>query len=38
MRKTRFIGEARTQLAAYMSAAAYNLRRIAKLQRTGSAA
>ena len=38
MRKTRFIGEARTQIAAYLSAAAYNLLRIAKLQRTGSAA
>jgi IS5 family transposase len=33
MRKTRFIGEARTQIAAYLSAAAYNLLRIAKLQR-----
>lgn len=38
MRKTRFIGEARTQIAAYLSAAAYNLLRIAKLQRAGSAA
>jgi IS5 family transposase len=36
MRKTRFIGEARTQIAAYLSAAAYNLLRIAKLQRAGS--
>ncbi len=35
MRKTRFIGEARTQIAAYLSAAAYNLLRIAKLQETG---
>ncbi len=38
MRKTRFIGEARTQIAAYLSAAAYNLLRIAKLQEAGSAA
>jgi IS5 family transposase len=38
MRKTRFIGEARTQIAAYLSAAAYNLLRIAKLQRAESAA
>ncbi|MBS0175930.1 MAG: IS5 family transposase [Nitrospira sp.] len=38
MRKTRFIGEARTQIAAYLSAAAYNLLRIAKLQTAGSAA
>lgn len=38
MRKTRFIGEARTQIAAYLSAAAYNLLRIAKLQRAGSEA
>ena len=38
MRKTRFIGEARTQIAAYLSAAAYNLLRIAKLQDAGSAA
>ena len=38
MRKTRFIGEARTQIAAYLSAAAYNLLRIAKLQAAGSAA
>jgi transposase len=38
MRKTRFIGEARTQTAAYLSAAAYNLLRIAKLQSAGSAA
>lgn len=38
MRKTRFIGEARTQIAAYLSAAAYNLLRIAKLQDVGSAA
>lgn len=38
MRKTRFIGQARTQIAAYLSAAAYNLLRIAKLQSAGSAA
>lgn len=38
MRKTRFIGQARTQIAAYLSAAAYNLLRIAKLQAAGSAA
>jgi len=38
LRKTRFIGQARTQIAAYLSAAAYNLLRIAKLQRSGVAA
>jgi hypothetical protein len=38
MRKTRFIGEARTQIAAYLSAAVYSLLRIAKLQSAGSAA
>jgi transposase len=38
MRKTRFIGKARTQIAAYLSAAAYNLLRIAKLQDAGRAA
>jgi len=38
MRKTRFIGEARTQIAAYLSAAAYNLLRIAKLESAGRAA
>ena len=38
MRKTRFIGQVRTQIAAYLSAAAYNLLRIAKLQAAGSAA
>ena len=38
MRKTRFIGQTRTQIAAYLSAAAYNLLRIAKLQSAGSAA
>jgi len=37
LRKTRFIGQARTQIAAYLSAAAYNLLRIAKLQTAGSA-
>lgn len=31
LRKSRFIGRARTQLAAYLAAAAYNLLRIAKL-------
>ena len=38
MRKTRFIGQARTQIAAYLSAAAYNLLRIAKLQTAERAA
>ena len=38
MRKTRFIGQAKTQIAAYLSAAAYNLLRIAKLQSAGSVA
>ncbi|MCX9157832.1 transposase, partial [Niveibacterium sp. 24ML] len=38
VRKTRFIGQARTQIAAYLSAAAYNLLRIAKMQTAGSAA
>ncbi|ENO89148.1 IS5 family transposase [Thauera linaloolentis] len=38
MRKTRFIGQARTQIAAYLSAAAYNLLRIAKLQDAGRTA
>ena len=38
MRKTRFIGQAKAQIAAYLSAAAYNLLRIAKLQTAGSAA
>ena len=38
MRKTRFIGQTRTQIAAYLSAAAYNLLRIAKFQAAGSAA
>ena len=31
MRKTRFIGQAKTQMAAFISGAAYNLLRIAKL-------
>ena len=31
LRKTRFIGQAKTQMAAYISGAAYNLLRIAKL-------
>ncbi len=33
MRKKRFIGKARTQIAAYLSAAVYNMLRIAKLRR-----
>jgi hypothetical protein len=33
-----FIGQARTQIAAQVSAAAYHLLRIAKLQAAGSAA
>ena len=33
LRRTRFKGRGRTQLAAYMVGAAYNLLRIAKLQR-----
>jgi hypothetical protein len=32
LRRTRFKGRAKTQLAAYMVGAAYNLLRIAKLQ------
>lgn len=31
-RKTRFIGQAKTQLAAYLVGAAYNLLRMARLQ------
>ena len=31
LRKTRFIGQAKTQMAAFISGAAYNLLRIAKL-------
>lgn len=38
LRKTRFIGQVRTQIAAYLSAAAYNLLRIAKLQAAVGAA
>lgn len=37
MRKTRFIGEAKTQMAAFISAAAYNLLRIANLTRSTQA-
>jgi len=33
--KTRFIGQAKTQMAAFISGAAYNLLRIAKLGSTG---
>ena len=32
LRKTRFVGIAKTQLAAYMVGAAYNLLRMARLQ------
>lgn len=35
MRKKRFIGKARTQIAAYLSAAVYNMLRIAKLRPPG---
>jgi len=35
MRKTRFIGQAKTQMAAFLSGAAYNLLRIAKLSGAG---
>ena len=38
LRKTRFIGQAKTQIAAYVCAAAYNLLRIAKLQSAGRTA
>jgi len=38
MRKTRFIGQAKTQMAAFISGAAYNLLRIAKLGDSGAAA
>jgi len=31
LRKSRFIGQAKTQMAAFISGAAYNLLRIAKL-------
>ncbi|CAL95243.1 hypothetical truncated transposase [Azoarcus olearius] len=38
LRKTRFIGQAKTQMAAFISGAAYNLLRIAKLSDSGVAA
>lgn len=38
MRKTRFIGQAKTQMAAFISGAAYNLLRIAKLSGAGARA
>lgn len=38
MRKTRFIGQAKTQMAACISGAAYNLLRIARLSASGPAA
>lgn len=38
MRKTRFIGQAKTQMAAFISGAAYNLLRIAKLSGSGATA
>lgn len=38
MRKSRFVGQAKTQMAAFISGAAYNLLRIAKLSHSGSAA
>jgi transposase len=38
MRKTRFIGQAKTQMAAFISGAAYNLLRIAKLTTEGAEA
>jgi transposase len=38
MRKTRFIGQAKTQMAAFISGAAYNLLRIAKLSGLGAKA
>lgn len=38
MRKTRFIGQAKTQMAAFISGAAYNLLRIAKLSGSGAKA
>jgi len=34
LRKTRFIGQAKTQMAAFISGAAYNLLRIAKLSKS----
>ena len=36
MRKTRFIGQAKTQMAAFIAGAAYNLLRIAKLGNSGA--
>lgn len=38
LRKTRFIGQAKTQMAAFISGAAYNLLRIAKLSGAGAKA
>lgn len=38
MRKTRFIGQAKTQMAAFLAGAAYNLLRIAKLGSPGGPA
>lgn len=38
LRKTRFIGQAKTQMAAFISGAAYNLLRIAKLSDSGAVA
>ncbi|MCS7748821.1 IS5 family transposase [Pseudomonas aeruginosa] len=38
MRKSRFVGQAKTQMAAFISGAAYNLLRIAKLSHSGAAA
>lgn len=38
MRKTRFIGQAKTQMAAFISGAAYNLLRIARLSGAGALA
>ena len=37
LRKSRFIGQAKTQMAAFLSGAAYNLLRIAKLTEAGAA-
>ena len=36
LRKIRFIGQAKTQMAAFLSGAAYNLLRIAKLTEAGA--
>ena len=36
LRKSRFIGQAKTQMAAFLSGAAYNLLRIAKLTEAGA--